>query len=138
MTALLEFDTVSKRFSRRLDAVERLARRLGANVSEQTVHAVDRVSFEVEEREVVGLVGESGCGKSTLGRIACGLYQPTDGTVRYRGEPVSHANGAWRFCRLRPGLEYTVRSNVGGLGSAEDQVLVEAGNLRVHVDLALE
>ncbi|MDH4114331.1 MAG: ABC transporter ATP-binding protein [Burkholderiaceae bacterium] len=96
MTALLEFDTVSKRFSRRLDAVERLARRLGANVGEQTVHAVDRVSFEVEEREVVGLVGESGCGKSTLGRIACGLYRPTDGTVRYRGEPVSHANGARR------------------------------------------
>jgi oligopeptide/dipeptide ABC transporter ATP-binding protein len=96
MTALLEFDSVSKRFSRRLDVIERFARRLGANVSEHTVHAVDRVTFAVDEREVVGLVGESGCGKSTLGRIACGLYAPTDGTVRYRGQPVSHANGAQR------------------------------------------
>ena len=96
MSTLLSFDAVSKRFERRLDAIEKLARALGARVSEQTVHAVDRVSFDVDEREVVGLVGESGCGKSTLGRVACGLYAPSDGAVRYRGEPVSHANGARR------------------------------------------
>ncbi|MEP6609930.1 MAG: ABC transporter ATP-binding protein [Burkholderiaceae bacterium] len=93
MSALLEFDAVSKRFSKRLDAIEKLARALGAHVSEPTVHAVDHVSFEVAEREVVGLVGESGCGKSTLGRVACGLYEPSDGVVRYRGQPVAHAVG---------------------------------------------
>ncbi|MEO5734310.1 MAG: ABC transporter ATP-binding protein [Rubrivivax sp.] len=96
MTTLLAFDAVSKRFERRLDAIEKLARALGASVSEQTVHAVDRVSFDIDEREVVGLVGESGCGKSTLGRVACGLIAPSSGAVRYRGEPVSHANGARR------------------------------------------
>lgn len=96
MTALLEFDAVSKRFSKRLDVIEKLARTMGAHVSEHTVHAVDKVSFAVREREVVGLVGESGCGKSTLGRIACGLYAPTDGVVKYRGQMVSHANGARR------------------------------------------
>ena len=97
MTApLLQFDAVSKRFSKRLDVIEKFARRLGARVSEHTVHAVDRVTFEVAEREVVGLVGESGCGKSTLGRVACGLYAPTEGTVRYRGKPVHHLNGAQR------------------------------------------
>ncbi len=96
MSTLLAFDAVSKRFERRLDAIEKLARALGARISEQAVHAVDRVSFDVDEREVVGLVGESGCGKSTLGRVACGLYAPSDGVVRYRGEPVSHANGARR------------------------------------------
>ena len=96
MTVLLEFDAVSKRFEKRLDAIEKLARALGAKVTEHTVHAVDAVSFGIAEREVVGLVGESGCGKSTLGRVACGLYAPSDGTVRYRGEPVTHANGARR------------------------------------------
>ena len=96
MTALLEFDVVSKRFSKRLDVIEKLARTMGAKVSEHTVHAVDKVSFAVDEGEVVGLVGESGCGKSTLGRVACGLYAPSDGAVRYRGEPVTHADGARR------------------------------------------
>jgi peptide/nickel transport system ATP-binding protein len=96
MSALLQFEAVSKRFSKRLDFIERFARRLGADVSEHTVHAVDRVSFDVGEREVVGLVGESGCGKSTLGRIACGLYEPSEGTVSYRGRPVGHAAGAQR------------------------------------------
>jgi peptide/nickel transport system ATP-binding protein len=84
---VLEIAGVSKRFTKRFDATEKVARVLGADVSEQTVHAVDDVSFEVQRGEVVGLVGESGCGKSTLGRIACGLLEPTSGSVRYQGKP---------------------------------------------------
>ena len=34
-----------------------------------TVKAVDGISFEIKERETLGLVGESGCGKSTAGRV---------------------------------------------------------------------
>jgi peptide/nickel transport system ATP-binding protein len=94
MNPLLEFRAVSMQFSRRLDAIERLAQRLGADVHETTVHAVDRANFAVGEGEVVGLVGESGCGKSTLGRLGCGLYEPTDGDVRYRGKAISRVAGA--------------------------------------------
>jgi peptide/nickel transport system ATP-binding protein len=97
MTApLLEFRAVSKRFIKRLDVIERFARKLGADVHETTVHAVDRVSFDVGDGEVVGLVGESGCGKSTLGRLGCGLHVPSDGEVKYRGAPLSTAGGAVR------------------------------------------
>lgn len=88
-TTLLEFRDVSKRFEKRLDAIERFALRLGAGVAGHVVHAVDRVSFSVAAGEVVGLVGESGCGKSTLGRLACGLHAPTGGGVYYKGEPVN-------------------------------------------------
>jgi peptide/nickel transport system ATP-binding protein len=82
---LIELRQVSKRFSRPLDLAEKIARRLGAEVSERIVHAVDRVDLQLFPGEVVGLVGESGCGKSTLGRIAVGLYEPSEGTVLLKG-----------------------------------------------------
>ncbi|MEM1434862.1 MAG: ABC transporter ATP-binding protein [Pseudomonadota bacterium] len=53
---------------------------------DRTVHAVDEVSLDIEEREIVGLVGESGSGKSTLGKTLLGLHDKTAGEVRYRGE----------------------------------------------------
>jgi len=82
---LLELDHVSKRFEQPLDVAGRIARALGADVADETVHAVDDVSFFVDEGEVVGLVGESGCGKSTLGRMVAGILEPSAGSVRYRG-----------------------------------------------------
>ena len=82
---LLELDHVSKRFEQPLDVAGRIARALGADVGDEVVHAVDDVSFFVNEGEVVGLVGESGCGKSTLGRMVAGILDPSSGSVRYRG-----------------------------------------------------
>lgn len=55
---------------------------------DQRVHAVDHVSLDIAEREVVGLVGESGSGKSTLGKTLLGLHDKSAGTVTYRGEEL--------------------------------------------------
>lgn len=52
----------------------------------QKVHAVDKISFSIAEREIVGLVGESGSGKSTLGKTLLGLHDKTAGEVHYRGK----------------------------------------------------
>src|SRR5690606_5861064 len=84
-TSMIAVRGVSKRFSRPLDFAAKLARRLGANVSEQTVHAVDNVDLDVRKGEVVGLVGESGCGKSTLGRMIAGIMPPTEGSILWKG-----------------------------------------------------
>jgi peptide/nickel transport system ATP-binding protein len=83
---LIEIERVSKRFVKPLDLAGRIAARLGADVRDEVVHAVDDVSFSVFEGEVVGLVGESGCGKSTLGRMVAGILEPSRGTIRYRGK----------------------------------------------------
>jgi peptide/nickel transport system ATP-binding protein len=82
---ILELEHVSKRFEQPLDLAGKIARALGADVADEVVHAVDDVSFCVNEGEVVGLVGESGCGKSTLGRMVAGILEPSTGSVRYRG-----------------------------------------------------
>jgi ABC-type oligopeptide transport system ATPase subunit len=48
------------------------------------IKAVDGVSFNISEEEILGLVGESGCGKTTLGRTILRLYDPTAGEIWFR------------------------------------------------------
>ncbi|THB75339.1 MAG: ATP-binding cassette domain-containing protein [Desulfobacteraceae bacterium] len=58
------------------------------------VYAVDDVSFDVNQGETLGIVGESGCGKTTLGRCIIGLYTPTHGQVLVHGNDVSSLDRA--------------------------------------------
>ena len=55
----------------------------------EVLRAVDGVDLDVFRGEILGLVGESGCGKSTLGRCIVGLHGPTDGDIRFDGEPLT-------------------------------------------------
>jgi ABC-type sugar transport system ATPase subunit len=64
--AVLEIDRITKRFGNH--------------------SALNAVSFEVGEREVVALLGDNGAGKSTLVKCVAGLYRPDDGEIRLDGE----------------------------------------------------
>lgn len=95
MTApLVETRDISKRFAKRLDVAGKIARKLGADVSEEIVHAVDEVNLAIREGEVLGLVGESGCGKSTLGRVVAGIHEPSAGQLLYQGDDMANMSQA--------------------------------------------
>ncbi len=96
MTSVISIEGVSKRFVKSVDLAGKVANLLGAKNREQVVRAVDDVTLDVAEGEVLGLVGESGCGKSTLGRMVAGIMTPTSGVVRLYGEDVSKLTGERR------------------------------------------
>ena len=47
------------------------------------VAALSNVSIQLNKGEIVGLVGGNGAGKTTLLRLLCGVYRPSNGTVRF-------------------------------------------------------
>ncbi|WP_240941778.1 oligopeptide/dipeptide ABC transporter ATP-binding protein [Paenibacillus sp. HB172176] len=74
MEPILEVNHISKTFP----VKNMLGRRKGG------VSAVDNVSFTLQRKGTLGIVGESGCGKSTLARLVMRLIEPDAGEVLYR------------------------------------------------------
>ncbi|MBZ2169000.1 MULTISPECIES: high-affinity branched-chain amino acid ABC transporter ATP-binding protein LivG [Marinobacter] len=50
--------------------------------------AVDQVSLDVKEREIVSVIGPNGAGKTTVFNCISGFYKPTGGTISFQGEEV--------------------------------------------------
>src|SRR6266436_6534492 len=100
--------------------------------------AVNRVSFDVREGEIVGLIGPNGSGKSTTFNLIAGTLRPTAGAIRFRDEDVTglpahaicHKGIARTFQIPRPFRKLSLHENVtlaayygeaGGITRAEAQ-----------------
>jgi len=78
-TAVLEVDRVTMRFG--------------------GIVANEEVSFSVREGEIYAIIGPNGAGKTTLFNAITGIYQPTEGHVRFMGQRVRRLATPWLFLR---------------------------------------
>ena len=85
---LLRANHASKQFAPTFSVGDQIASWFGQKTDNRAVQAVDDLSLDLYQGEVLGLVGESGCGKSTFGRMLAGIIPPTSGTVLLDGQPV--------------------------------------------------
>jgi branched-chain amino acid transport system ATP-binding protein len=111
MTALLEIDRISKSF--------------------RGLRAVQEVSFQVPEGQVVGLIGPNGAGKTTCFNVIAGVYHPDGGEVRFAGRRID----GWRsdqVCRAGIGRTFQLVKPFAGLTVMEN-VMVGALNCSAGV-----
>src|SRR5215510_5361025 len=54
------------------------------------LHAVDNVTFALQEGQIHGLIGPNGAGKTTIFNCITGFYHPASGTIHFRGQDITH------------------------------------------------
>jgi branched-chain amino acid transport system ATP-binding protein len=90
------------------------------SVSFGGIIALDGVSLEVSQGEVLGVIGPNGAGKTTLFNVICGFVRPASGTMRWRDQPLDgirpHRLTSLGIARTLQGVglfaDLTVRENV--------------------------
>ena len=104
---------------------------VGRGRRRETHRAVDHVSFDVPEGEVLGLVGESGSGKSTTARCLLRLLEPTSGEVRFDGTDVLTADRA-TMRRLRSDMQMVFQDPYSSLNPRARVEDIVAEGMVIH------
>ncbi|WP_238858202.1 ABC transporter ATP-binding protein [Faunimonas pinastri] len=99
--------------------------------------SVNRVSFEMYENEILGLIGPNGAGKTTLVNMISGTLKPSDGELRFEGQPIDalppYQRAHLGICRTFqvmkpfPGMSVLENVTVGALfGRGGEKVMAKA------------
>ena len=91
------------------------------------VVAVNGLTLDVNEHEIVALIGPNGAGKTTAFNCVTGIYQPTYGSVSFQGEVIL-ADNAPSLCRRRN----SPIPNAGSQNSGPDNKTRNCQNLPEH------
>jgi peptide/nickel transport system ATP-binding protein len=96
------------------------------------VHAIDGVSFEVKQGQILGLVGESGSGKTTTARCVLGLVDPTEGEVIFNGQNVSMASRGKDRLLLRRQIQMIFQDPYESLNPRQTVFQIISEPLNIH------
>lgn len=94
--------------------------------------ALNRVSFKVEEGQVIGVVGRSGSGKTTLTRMIQGIQVPQEGLIRLNGTDIRHID----LPHLRRSIGVVLQDNILFRGTIRDNIA--AGKPDATLDEVME
>lgn len=95
------------------------------------VHAVDNVSFDIYEKQTLGVVGESGCGKTTLGRLVLKLLPRSGGDIYFEGENIAYFHGE-KEVRFRENAQLIFQDAFSSFDSRDTVEKIIAEPLVVH------
>lgn len=84
--------------------------------------ATDRVDFQIEEGEIVGLIGPNGAGKSTLFNLISGAVPLTGGDIRFKGEDITGLK-PYQICKKGIGRTFQLVNLFGHMSVLENVLL---------------
>ncbi len=96
-----------------------------------TVKAIDGVSFTMYEGETLGLVGESGSGKSTVAYTTVGMYMPTSGSMKFKGQDLFQ-NGGKRPLSMKKNIQIVYQDPGSSLNPRRNIKDILQMPLRLH------
>lgn len=124
---MIELHAISKIFSQ------------GKSSDATQIKPFDRVSFDIENGEKIGLIGASGEGKSTLANILCGICAPSEGKVYIEGVSLWNDKGKYdrkrgKEIQLIPQKPLLALDPMQTIGSAVKEALIASKNAKFGKD----
>ena len=147
MTTVIDIDEMSVTFPLTRPGLNSIKRKLTTIFTDKELKPLKRtvlsnISLKIKQGEVLGIIGRNGCGKSTLLRAISGIYHPSDGIVKSRGQIFLLAGIRIGFTGNLTGREnaYLYGSILGHSRERMDELMpkiIEFSELEEFIDMPL-